>query len=1033
MELSVGESLHGFTVETAEDLPEISGKAYMMRHGKSGARLLYLQNDDNNKAFSIGFKTPPSNDTGVFHILEHSVLCGSRKFPVKEPFVNLLKSSMQTFLNAMTFPDKTMYPVASTNMRDLMNLADVYMDAVLHPNIYVKPEIFMQEGWHYELARNAAADAGLEEAASVELRAEERKGDVDLVYNGVVYNEMKGALSEPSSVLFDLMQASLFPDTAYRFESGGTPAAIPDLSYEHFLDEHRRHYRLDNSYLTLYGNLDLDLMLEFLDKSYLSPVADEERAADEKRRAEGLPPLAPNVLAEQSAVVEPHARRAMATAKSNACCALGFVVGSARDKTRLSAVDILLDAIMGSNEAPLKRALIDADLADDASGYLADSMLQPFAVLELRGLRPGAAERFRAVVTEELTRLASGGLDHKLLDASLSRAEFVMREHDFGMADGVVYAMTSLSGWLYDDELATSYLKYEDDFAFLREAINSTYFEDLIREVFLESNHHALAEVVPTEGGEDTGEAHRLQTVARHLSANDLQRIADDEARLREEQERPDSPEALATLPHLSIDEIAEAPQEAPYGMVDGTALPCLRHSIPTRGITYVYRFFDLSPVSFDELPYVSILAMMLGKLPTASHSAAEIDTLINGLLGNFGVTAAIFDPAQRTFDNGLTPSEGPTACLRIGSSALRENTAHLSDLVREIMFETDFSDTARIKDRLVQRRISMEQSFASAGHSFAMGRLSSYYRPASTLADALEGIGFYLFLKDLLEHYDERKEQLATKLGQLAELLLTDGRTLVSFTGDDESFDTFWAEEARLAKPTTASATARLKAQQPQKRNEAFIVPTDVCYVAAGGDLPLRPDNEELGHWMVAARALSFDFLWNEVRVKGGAYGTGFQPQANASARFYSYRDPHLDETLQRFNGSVEYLRSIELGEDELEGYVVATTAGIDQPQKSRALIRRQDGEWLSGRQPESRVRIRNGVVSTSMADLKALAEPLQAVLEEKAVCVFGNRNIIAQSAAATSEEPLLTVVALVDDADNDNLPDDLMTNDTD
>lgn len=1013
MELNVGERLHGFAVEAAEELPEIDGRAYTMRHEKSGARLLYLANDDNNKAFSIGFKTPPENDTGVFHILEHSVLCGSRKFPVKEPFVNLLKSSMQTFLNAMTFPDKTMYPVASTNMRDLMNLTDVYMDAVLHPNIYVKPEIFQQEGWHYELAGNAAADAGIAGAAEAELAANERKGDVRLVYNGVVYNEMKGALSEPSSVLFDLLQTSLFPDTAYRFESGGTPQAIPELSYEHFLEQHRRHYRLDNSYITLYGNLDADAMLGFLDEAYLSPVADEERSRDRERAEKGLPPLSPNVLAEQAAVVVPHARRTMVTAPGNACCALGYVAGSARDRTRLAALDILLDAIMGSNEAPLKRVILDEGLADDASAYLADSMLQPYAVFELRGLRPGAAERFEAVVRGELARLAEGSLDHGLLEASLSRAEFVMREHDFGTADGVVYAMSSLAGWLYDDDLATAYIKYEDDFAFLRGALRTSYFEDLIRDVLLDSDHHALAEVVPVAGDEDAGEQERLLRVQEGLSDADLERIAADEARLREEQSRPDSPEALATLPHLTLDEIAEAPEECAYGMVEGTALPCLRHQVPTHGIAYAYRFFDLDVVSYEDLPYVSVLAMMLGKLATARHSAAEIDTLVNGKLGNFSASAVVFDPASHG-----DAAAAPVAKLRIGSSALEENVCQLSDLVREILLETDFSDADRIRDRLAQRRLSLEQAFASAGHSFAMARLGSYYRKASVLGDALEGIGFYLFLKELLDHYDERKDQLVGKLESLRGLLIDDGRQLVSFAGDDDAFAAFWDEEARLtSRGGGQDAPAVLVAPEPVRRNEAFVVPTDVCYVAAGGELDGVPDDEALGRWMVAARALSYDYLWNEVRVKGGAYGTGFQAQMNGSARFYSYRDPHLDDTLQRFDGSVEYLRGLDFDDEELEGYVVATAAGFDQPQKARALIRRQDSSWICGRTPEDRIRIRNGVVGTTLNDLRSLASPLASVLKAQAVCVFGNKDILAKSQAANGSDPLLDVVVLVGD----------------
>lgn len=435
MDLAPEQKLHGFTVRTREELPEIDGTAYVLDHDKSGAQLLYLRNDDNNKAFSIAFKTPPADDTGVFHILEHSVLCGSDKFPVKEPFVDLLKSSMQTFLNAMTFPDKTMYPVASTNDQDLLNLADVYLDAVLHPAIYRKRAIFEQEGWHYELGGDTEAEAGDSVAGDAVAATETADGSARLVLNGVVYNEMKGALSDPNSVLYDELQAALFPDTAYRFESGGTPRAIPDLTYEQFLEEHRRHYRLDNSYLTLYGDLDLDGMLAFLDERYLSPVADEQAAAT-GIGAEGAP-LGPHELREQAPVRALGVKRNMATAPENACAGLGYVIGNACERTRMTAVDILIDAIAGSNEAPLKRALLDAGLAADATAFFADSLLQPFAVIQLRGLEEGGAERFRPVVEKTLRKLADGGLDRALVEASLSRAEFVMREREYGMPDGV--------------------------------------------------------------------------------------------------------------------------------------------------------------------------------------------------------------------------------------------------------------------------------------------------------------------------------------------------------------------------------------------------------------------------------------------------------------------------------------------------------------------------------------------------------------------------------------------------------------------
>ena len=875
MDLAPEQKLHGFTVRTREELPEIDGTAYVLDHDKSGAQLLYLRNDDNNKAFSIAFKTPPADDTGVFHILEHSVLCGSDKFPVKEPFVDLLKSSMQTFLNAMTFPDKTMYPVASTNDQDLLNLADVYLDAVLHPAIYRKRAIFEQEGWHYELGGDTEAEAGDSVAGDAVAATETADGSARLVLNGVVYNEMKGALSDPNSVLYDELQAALFPDTAYRFESGGTPRAIPDLTYEQFLEEHRRHYRLDNSYLTLYGDLDLDGMLAFLDERYLSPVADEQAAAT-GIGSEGAP-LGPHELREQAPVRALGVKRNMATAPENACAGLGYVIGNACERTRMTAVDILIDAIAGSNEAPLKRALLDAGLAADATAFFADSLLQPFAVIQLRGLEEGGAERFRPVVEETLRKLADGGLDRTLVEASLSRAEFVMREREYGMPDGVALAMSSLAGWLYDDDAATSYLKYEDDFAFLRKALDEGYFERLIREVFLDSDHMAEVEIVPVDGDEDAYEEERLAAVEAAMTPEDYVRVADEEAALRRLQEEPDSPEALAVLPRLSVADIKDAPEEPAYGPVEDASVPTLRHDVPTRGIAYAYRYFDLDRVAFDELPYVAVLGLVLGKLGTARHTASELDTLVNGKLGNLTFFAEIYE--SETDPAALAPK------FVVSSSALTENVRELAELPREIMLETDFSDTGKIKDVLQQRRIGMEQGFANAGHASAMAHLASYYLPAGVVREQLGGVGFYRFLKQLLASFDERAEEVSARLADLAARLFADDALTLSFTGTDDDYERFLAAGAALGR-TRPEDGVRLIAPDPVALNEAFIVPTDVCYAAQGFDRRAF-DAGYTGAWQVAARALSYDYLWNEVRVKGGAYGAGFQTEiGRASCR---------------------------------------------------------------------------------------------------------------------------------------------------
>ena len=1000
MDLNPGSTLHGFTVQRRENLPEIDGEAILLAHEASGARLLCMRNGDSNKAFSISFKTPPQDDTGVFHILEHSVLCGSDKFPVKEPFVNLLKSSMQTFLNALTFSDKTMYPVASTNEQDLLNLMDVYLDAVLHPMIYRKRAIFEQEGWHYELADGAAQDG--EDGASPGSGCAGEAGR--LRCNGVVYNEMKGALSDASSVLYDEIQKALFPATAYRFESGGDPRFIPTLSYEQYLDEHRRHYRLDNSYLTLYGDADIDRVLSFLDERYLTPVAEEQRAWRGERLREGAAEeaLQARSIEPQEPVLALGVVRTMDTAPENACMGLGFVIGGARERTRIMAVDVLLDAIMGSNEAPLKRALLDAGLADDATGSLAEATMQPFAMMELKGLREGAPARFRDTARAELARLADGGLDHGLVEAALSRYEFVMREREFGMADGVALSINALSGWLYDDDAAIDELRYEEDFAFLRRALEDGYFESLIREVFLDNLHQAEVEVRPQKAEGPAEEALRLAEIERGMGPSDFSRIEADVEKLRELQIQPDSPEALATLPRLSRSDIQDAPAEPPYRLDRQNGMPCIRHGIPTHGIAYAYRYFPANRLAFDELPYASVLCCVLGKLGTARHSAQELDTLVNGKLGNLSFFV-------ETYQDETDPSSIDLKLVE-SASALSDNAAHLAGIPLEVMASTDFSDAGKIRDILMQRRVEMEQWFAQAGHAAAMLRAGSYCTPAGMVAEQLSGVSFYRFLKDLLANFDERFPQLSGKLAELAcRLFASDGQVL-SFSGSNADFERFLSADRPL--PAAGAEGPKLAIPRPVVRNEAFIVPTDVCYASLGYDRRLLADAKPYtAAWQVGARALSYDYLWNEVRVKGGAYGVGFQAARTGNLRFYSYRDPHLDETLARFAAAPGWLRGFDPVPAELDGYVISTVASFDSPLKARMLMRRQDKDFFSGRTPQMRAEAREQMLGAARGDLLDLADCIEAACEQRACCAFGSKEILE-----ASKEPF-EVVDLLDE----------------
>ncbi len=969
MDLQPAQTMHGFTVRTAEDLPEIDGRAYVFDHASTGAQLLYLRNDDSNKAFSIAFKTPPKDDTGVFHILEHSVLCGSGKFPVKEPFVNLLKSSMQTFLNAMTYPDKTVYPVASTSEQDLLNLMDVYLDAVFHPAIYSKRTIFEQEGWHIETV--ADKDAASDSTA--------------LAYNGVVYNEMKGALSDPESVLYDELSAALFPDTAYRFESGGKPSAIPTLSYEDFLDTHRRHYNAANAKIVLYGDMDIDRFLAFVDERLrnVSPANDGEAA-----------PREPNPLALQAPVRSFGNRKKMKTAPENACCAVGYVIGEARDRERMLAADVLLDAIMGSNEAPVKRALLDAGLADDVQAYVADAMLQPFAVVQLRGIDGEAAQKLRPAFEGAVRTLADGALDRGIVEAALSHAEFLLRERNFGMADGVMFACSCMASWLYHDDAPCDYLRYEQAFKNLRAKLDEGYFEQLLRELFLENDHAASAEIVPAEDAGEKSEADsRIESLAHTLDEAGRQEIEHEVEKLRRAQETPDSPEALASLPRMRPSDIDDAPAEPAYALDDEGPVPCLRHDVATHGIVYAYRYFGLDRLSFEELPYATVLAMLLGKLATDAHTATEIDTLAQSKLGNLSLFTEVHEHA--TDRDTLFPT------MTLSASALSANAEWAASLPTEILLSTDFSDAGKIKDVLIQKRVAMEQGFANAGHSAAMAHAASYYLPAAVVREQLGGVGFYRFLKRLIDNYDEEKDALAEKLDDIARRIFVDDNCLLSYSGDDADLARA-AASGMILERSSADGDAKRLLVVPQPRipesPEAFVVPTDVTYAAQGYDRRLL-DAPYSGAWLVASRALSYDYLWNEVRVKGGAYGAGFSTTRPGNMRFYSYRDPHLDETLARFAAAGSWLGKFDPTEAEMDGYVVSTVAGIDSPVKPRELARRQDGQFISKLSPDARAKVREETVRTTPAEVRALGSAVSACAEKRAVCVFGNREIIEEA----------------------------------
>lgn len=993
--LPLGSTVFGFTVTSKKTLAELDADAYVLHHRASGARLLYLACEDENKAFSIAFKTPPTDDTGVFHILEHSVLCGSTKFPVKEPFVDLIKSSMQTFLNAMTYPDKTVYPVASTNEQDLLNLMDVYMDAVLNPAIYTKRAIFEQEGWHYELdvPEGAPLAAGT------------------LRYNGVVFNEMKGALSDPMSVLDDAVNRALFPDTAYACESGGDPRAIPQLTYEQFLDTHARHYNLANSYIVLYGDMEVERELAFLDERYLG---DGPRLRDEAERARALQAARdaeadatsdshstdgaattgePNPLVRQNPLVCDYERVEMATTPDNALVGMAYVIGDAADRKRLVAADVLIDALMGTNEAPVKKAILAAGLGGNVVSYTSGDLLQPHTLIILQNAKPEVAREFRRVIEDECLRLVKEGIPRERLAAILANEEFDLRQRDYGYADGVALACDALGTWLYDDadEAATRGIEYGPIYEELNRELDGTYFEDLLRELVLESEHRALVELVPVADDAAASREEEAELAAAKAAMDDaeLQRIVEDVAALRERQEAEDAPEARATLPRLHVSDIGPARPEPQLVIDKQTPIPCLRHDLPTHQLAYALTYFDLSHLSFAELPYVTVLTRLMNQLATERMTAGELDSYVCANLGFLSFTTEVATQPNWKLANPR---------LLVSAGALSEKMNALARIPREVWSETVFEDTERMRDVLTQTRIGMEQSFLMNGHSAALARVMSYGSPAAVLTQQLSGVDFYLFLRDLLDNFDDRKEGLCETLRELQARIFTSTGAVASFTGSDEDYRRYWNAAGNLGLSPRTAATKELYVPWPEDKREAFIIPSDVTYLARACD-PRTLEIETDGTWSVASNALSYGYLWNEIRVKGGAYGCGFRSPSPRHASFYTYRDPAIDPSLARIEAAGDWLASFDPDTDTFEGFIVSCVSGMDAPLKPYTLTKRRNAEYFCKTPSGKRAERRQQMLESTPDALRALAADISRIAREAPACVFAGREAIEAS----------------------------------
>ncbi len=948
--LELNKQIHGFTFKEKKYVEEIKSEVYIGEHEKSGARIMYVGADDDNKVFSISFKTVPENDTGVMHILEHSVLNGSDKYPVREPFVELLKSSMQTFLNAMTYPDKTMYPVASCNEKDFENLMDVYLDAVFHPAIYHKKEIFLQEGWHYE-------------------------GGEKECFRGVVYNEMKGEMSSEDSVLTETLQNTLFPDVCYCKNSGGDPSAIPSLTYEEFIETHKKFYHPENSYIYLYGNMNLEEKLRIMNEGYLS---DYDRINIDIKV--GLQPDRGFLYKEGKYDSDEGEDKATHYA-------FGFKAAEFTDHEKLMAVEILLDSIASNNESPLKKALLDQKICEEVYTYLDDQLISPYVCLALKRTENND-EKIKTAVQNILKEIVDNGIDKEVIEANINRAEFKMREAEFGnMPSGLIYCTWAMASWLYGGD-PTLLFSYEKEFESIREKAKGDYFERLLEELFLNSPHHAMVKILPDATFSEQkakDEAERVKTYREKIGEEGLKKAEEELQLLKAMQNSEDSPENLATIPVLDLKYVSPEAEKIPFEVREDK-VKVLYHNIETKKILYSMLYFDLAAIPFEDLPYASLAAKLVGRLATNKMSAASVINQIKIQLGSFGMSVGT---------HAIVGSEEIRADLRVSFSSLESNIENAMALVGELINETDFTNEAEIKKMLLQEKLALENWMVRNGHNVALRRASSYFSMEDAINQQLSGVDYYYFIKKLAEEFDS---SVAQKLHNSLAACINKANLVLSVTGDEAILKKTVASMEKLNLPEGERAEGGFT-MPVEAKNEGIAVPTDVCFVAKAANIE-SAETDLCGSMFVLSHILTYDYLWNTIRAKGGAYGTGFTVNLYGDMGIYSYRDPNLKDTIDAFNKTNEYLESFTADNREMTKYIVGAVAASDRPKSPFVKAVRADGDYFRNITQDLRNRIRKEMLETTEEDIRNLAPIIKKLMNENNLCVVSSKSRLEKNA---------------------------------
>lgn len=963
MKFNKGDVIGGFKIKQNQFIQEVNSDVYLMVHEKSGAKLLYLDTTDDNKVFSIGFRTPPDNSKGTPHILEHSTLCGSRKFPLKEPFVELVKGSLNTFLNAMTWPDKTMYPVASRNAVDFHNLMDVYLDAVFYPNCIDDPQILMQEGWHYELEDK----------------------DSELTYNGVVYNEMKGALSSGDAIMENFAMEKLFPNTTYGVESGGDPEVIPALSYKEFVEFYKKFYHPSNSYIFLYGDMDIEKTLNFIDSEYLSNF--NEKKIDSQIKTQ-VPFKKREVInrkygISESESIDKKAIHALYTAFNDHMSTL--------DSLAFEVLNYVLIEIEG---APLKKAVLDAELGSELSGSYTDGYKQPVWTIQLSGTDVNNQKKFEETIDETLRALALNGIDKSMLKAAINRIEFTLRENDYrGRPKGLFYGIRAMELWLYDRNPLDA-LKYFDNLKQLKKFIDTNYFENLILKYVIKNNHQVLITMEPEKGlteKKNALTAQKLEAFKNSLSEEQLNEIVENTKKLKVRQASKDSEDALKTIPLLERKDLKRIITEKKIKKDFVNGVDYLHYDVNTSGISYVRLFFNLFGINENDIFYANLLTSLLGSMDTQKYTYGELTRLENSNTGGINFSVMCF--------GDYNDSDKYVPTFEVGGKALTANNKCMMELLKEIICHTEYTERKRLKELILSEKTKWDMTVFDRGHLLTMNRLISYFSKTGEFTEKL-ALSYYYFLADLVNNYDKNYDEIVKKLESVSAKIFTRNNLTIEVIGNEK--------DSQSVKDLVKSLICDMEIGEKNNKNsfefnndcynEGFLTSGKVNYVSKGGNFK-KHGFKYTGAVRVMETILRYDYLWKKVRVLGGAYGAFVQFSPNGNAVLCSYRDPNLKETLDVFKGIPDYLRNLKISEREMTKYVIGTMAAEEVQFTPSMLGDRAAADYFKGSTAEDRERIRNEIINCTLEDIHKLADLVESVINEPYLCVMGSEHKVKKS----------------------------------